>query len=165
MTGFGSAWTSETCDELERFCDSTDRNVILCLYVLLRIANMLMQLLTRSNLNETPPALTFLAVRLLDDLRNAVLPKDLFAPNPPHIQDRLRQCAPLIPRSRETPRPIAGTHHKAPSPRRQGDYCAQTTIPNSLAPFLRFPRFQFRTAAGTARVPPLGFDGGLNLLR
>ena len=65
--------------EMEHFCDCADLNVMLCLYALLQIAHMLMQLLATSNLIEPPPALTFLAARLLEDLRNAVLPEQLFA--------------------------------------------------------------------------------------
>lgn len=80
--------------ELEHFCDCTDLNVMLCLYVLLQIAHMLMQLLAKSNLIEHLPALTFLAARLLEDLRNALLSEDLFAPNPPRIQIRFAKAPP-----------------------------------------------------------------------
>ena len=79
---------------MEHFCDCTDLNVMLCLYVLLQIAHMLMQLLATSNLIEAAPTLTFLAARLLEDLRNAVLPHQLFAPNPPAMQIRFAKAPP-----------------------------------------------------------------------
>ena len=80
--------------ELEHFCDCTDLNVMLCLYVLLQIAHMLMQLLATSNLIQPLPALTFLAARLLEDLRNALLPEDLFVPNAPRMQVRFAKAPP-----------------------------------------------------------------------
>jgi len=80
--------------EMEHFCDCTDLNVMLCLYVLLQIAHMLMQLLETSNLIEPLATLTFLAARLLEDLRNAVLPEQLFAPNLPAMQIRFRKAPP-----------------------------------------------------------------------
>ena len=79
---------------LEHFCDCKDLNVMLGLYVLLQIAHMLMQLLARSNLIAPVPTLTFLAARLLEDLRNAVLPEDLFAPHPPRMQVRFAKAPP-----------------------------------------------------------------------
>ncbi len=80
--------------ELEHFCDCTDLNVMLCLYVLLQIAHMLMQLLTTSNLIDPLPTLTFLAARLLEDLRNALLPEELFVPDPPRMQVRFAKAPP-----------------------------------------------------------------------
>ena len=67
---------------------------MLCLYVLLQIAHMLMQLLAKSNLIQPLPPLTFLAARLLQDLRNALLPGALFAPNPPRMQVRFAKAPP-----------------------------------------------------------------------
>ncbi len=80
--------------ELEHFCDCTNLNVMLCLYMLLQIAHMLMQLLATSNLIEHLSTLIFLAARLLEDLRNALLPQDLFAPNPPRMQVRFAKAPP-----------------------------------------------------------------------
>ena len=47
----------ETGYELEHFCDRNNLNVMLCLYILLQIAHMLMQLLATSNLIEPLPTL------------------------------------------------------------------------------------------------------------
>jgi len=74
--------------ELEHFCDCNDLNTMLCLYVLLQFAHMIMQMLALSNLIEPKPVLRFLAARLLEDLRNTALPETLFAPNPPRTQIR-----------------------------------------------------------------------------
>ena len=80
--------------ELEHFCDCKDLNVMLGLYIVLQIAHMLMQLLATSNLIAPLPTLTFLAARLLEDLRNAVLPEDLFGPHPPRMQVRFAKAPP-----------------------------------------------------------------------
>lgn len=80
--------------EMEHFCDCNDLNVMLCLYTLLQIAHMLMQLLAASNLIEPMDTLTFLAQRLLEDLRNTLLPEQLFAPGQPAMQVRFHKAPP-----------------------------------------------------------------------
>ena len=75
--------------ELEHFCDCASFEVMFCLYLLLQLAHALMQLLARSNLIDPVPTLTFLAHLLLEALRNAPLPEDLFGPNAAPFQVRL----------------------------------------------------------------------------
>lgn len=78
--------------ELEHFCDCKDLEAMTCLYLLLQIAHLFMQLLARSNLIEPVPTLTFLAALLLEALRNLPLPEDLFDPHPPPFQIRLARA-------------------------------------------------------------------------
>lgn len=79
--------------EMEHFCDCSDPNLMHCLYLLLQIAHMLMQLLAKSDLVDARPTLTFLAYLLLEALRNTVLPDPLFTPNLPRIQIRFAKPA------------------------------------------------------------------------
>jgi hypothetical protein len=74
--------------ELEHFCDCHSFEIMYCLYLLLQIAHLFMQLLDRSDLIESPGNLTHLAALLLEALRNLTLTEDLFAPNLPRIQIR-----------------------------------------------------------------------------
>lgn len=74
--------------ELEHFCDCKDLEVMTCLYLLLQIAHLFMQLLARSNLIEHVSTLTRLAALLLEALRNLPLPEDLFDPHQPRFQIR-----------------------------------------------------------------------------
>jgi hypothetical protein len=63
--------------EMEHFCNCNDFNVMLCLYLILQIAHMFMQLLVKSNLLDEPPkALKYLAYLLLESLRNDDMPGD-----------------------------------------------------------------------------------------
>jgi hypothetical protein len=78
--------------ELEHFCHCKDLEVMTCLYLLLQIAHLFMQLLARSNLIEPVSTLTFLAVLLLEALRNLPLPEDLFDPHQPPFQIRLARA-------------------------------------------------------------------------
>lgn len=78
--------------EMEHFCDCSDLNVMRCLYLILQIAHLLMQLLSKSNLVDAVSTLTFLAHLLLEALRNAVLPDHLFASNIPRIQIRFAKA-------------------------------------------------------------------------
>jgi len=78
--------------ELEHFCDCQDLEVMTCLYLLLQIAHLFMQLLARSNLIEPVPTLTFLAALLLEAWRNLPLPEDLFDPHQPPFQIRLARA-------------------------------------------------------------------------
>lgn len=78
--------------ELEHFCDCNDLEVMTCLYLLLQIAHLFMQLLARSNLIEPVPTLTFLAHLLLEALRNLPLPDDLFDPRQPRFQIRIARA-------------------------------------------------------------------------
>ena len=74
--------------ELEHFCDCKDLNVMLCLYYLLQIAHLFMQLLARSNLIDGVYHLDFLAHLLLEALRNLPIPEDIFDPRQPRYQIR-----------------------------------------------------------------------------
>jgi len=78
--------------ELEHFCDCSSLEVMLALYLLLQIAHLFMQLLARSDLIEPVGALTFLAVLLLEALRNDPLPEALFAPDSPRFQIRFAKA-------------------------------------------------------------------------
>jgi hypothetical protein len=78
--------------ELEHFCDCHNFNTMLCLYVLLQIAHLFMQLLAKSDLIEPVANLTFLAALLLEALRNLPLPEDLFAPDLPPFQIRFAKA-------------------------------------------------------------------------
>jgi len=60
---------------MEHFCNCKDPNVMLCLYLILQIAHMFMQLLAKSNLLDEPvKALIHLARCLLESWRNIRLP-------------------------------------------------------------------------------------------
>jgi hypothetical protein len=57
--------------EMEHFCNCNDFNAMLCLYLLLQIAHMFMQLLAKSDLFYAPiQVLKHLAYLLLENLRN-----------------------------------------------------------------------------------------------
>lgn len=78
--------------ELEHFCDCNNLNVMLCLYHLLQIAHLFMQLLARSDLVEGVTHLTFLAHLLLEALRNLAIPDDLWDPDTPRCQIRFAKA-------------------------------------------------------------------------
>lgn len=78
--------------ELEHFCDCHDLNTMLCLYYLLQIGHLFMQLLVRSHLVEGVTHLAFLAALLLEALRNLPLPEDLFDPHRPRGQIRFARA-------------------------------------------------------------------------
>ncbi|MEI7512948.1 MAG: hypothetical protein WCK01_05865 [Candidatus Uhrbacteria bacterium] len=78
--------------ELEHFCNCKDLNVMLCLYILLQIAHLFMQLLARSNLIEDITNLTFLAYLLLESLRNMIIPEEIFDPDQPRCQIRFAKA-------------------------------------------------------------------------
>ncbi len=62
--------------DMEHFCNCNDFNVMLCLYLILQIAHMFMQLLAKSNLFDEPvKVLKHLAHLLIESLRNNVLPQ------------------------------------------------------------------------------------------
>lgn len=62
--------------EMEHFCNCNDFNVMMCLYLILQIAHLFMQLLAKSNLFDEPiQALKHLAYLLLESLRNHGLPE------------------------------------------------------------------------------------------
>ena len=63
-----------------------------CLYLLLQIAHLFMQLLARSDLVDPVSTLTFLAYLLLETLRNLPLPDDLFDPQQPRFQIRFARA-------------------------------------------------------------------------
>ena len=66
-----------------------DFNVMLCLYLILQIAHMFMQLLARSNLlNEPARVLKHLAFLLLESLRNHLLPEAVPNQHLPPMQIR-----------------------------------------------------------------------------
>ena len=78
--------------ELEHFCDCKDLEVMTCLYLLLQVAHLFMQLLARSNLIEPVSTLTFLADLLLEALRNTLPTDDLFDPQQPQFQIRFARA-------------------------------------------------------------------------
>jgi hypothetical protein len=78
--------------ELEHFCDCKDLGVMTCLYLLLQVAHLFMQLLARSDLIEPVSTLTFLAHLLLEALRNTLLPDQLFDPQLPRFQIRFTRA-------------------------------------------------------------------------
>ena len=78
--------------ELEHFCDCQDLEVMTCLYLLLQIAHLFMQLLARSDLIDPVSTLTFLADLLLEALRNVLLSDQLFDPQQPRFQIRFSRA-------------------------------------------------------------------------
>ena len=80
--------------ELEHFCDCNKLNVMLCLYHLLQIAHLFMQLLERSNLIESMGHLTILAKLLLESIRNMGIPDDIFSDNALRMQIRFAKLPP-----------------------------------------------------------------------
>ena len=62
------------------------------LYLLLQVAHLFMQLLARSDLIEPVSTLTFLADLLLEALRNALLPDQLFDPQQLRFQIRFTRA-------------------------------------------------------------------------
>ena len=77
--------------ELEHFCDCQDLEVMTCIYLLLQIAHLFMQLLARSDLIDPVSTLTFLADLLLEALRNLLLTEDLFDPEQSRFQIRFNR--------------------------------------------------------------------------
>jgi len=73
---------------MEHFCDCSDTNALVGLFLLLQIAHTLMQLVARSSIVEGFETLEFLAYLLLESLRNIRLPNYLFAPELPPMQIR-----------------------------------------------------------------------------
>ncbi len=80
--------------ELEHFCACKDLNTMLNLYTVLQIAHLFMQLLAKSDLVEGVVHLTFLALQLIEAMRNLPLTEDLFDPNLPRIQIRFAKAPP-----------------------------------------------------------------------
>lgn len=80
--------------ELEHFCDCKDLQVMLCLYALLQIAHLLMQLLARSDLVDPVGHLTVLAKLLLEALRNLTIPEEIFDPDAKKFQIRFAKAPP-----------------------------------------------------------------------
>ncbi len=79
--------------EMEHFCNCNDFNVMLCLYLILQIAHMFMQLLARSNLLDEPvQVLKHLAYLLLESLRNHVLPETVPNQDLPPMQIRFARA-------------------------------------------------------------------------
>ena len=79
--------------EMEHFCNCNNFNVMLCLYLLLQIAHMFMQLLARSDLFDEPvKVLKHLAYLLLESLRNHLLPKVVPGKVPPPMQIRFAKA-------------------------------------------------------------------------
>jgi hypothetical protein len=78
--------------ELEHFCDCKDLEVMTGLYLLLQVAHLFMQLLARSDLIEPVSTLIFLADLLLEALRNALLPDQLFDTEQPRFQIRFTRA-------------------------------------------------------------------------
>ena len=78
--------------ELEHFCDCSTFEVMFALYLLLQLAHAFMQLLARSDLIDLVTDLTFLALLLLEALRNQTLPEELFAPEIPRFQIRFAKA-------------------------------------------------------------------------
>lgn len=73
---------------MEHFCDCSNTNALIGLFLLLQIAHTLMQLLARSSIVEGFETLQFLAFLLLESLRNTRLPAYLFTPQLPPMQIR-----------------------------------------------------------------------------
>lgn len=81
--------------EMEHFCNCNDLNVMLCLYLILQIAHMFMQLLAKSNLLEEPvQVLKHLAYLLLESLRNHLLPHAVPNQDLPPMQVRFAKAEP-----------------------------------------------------------------------
>ena len=78
--------------ELEHFCDCSTFEVMFALYLLLQLAHAFMQLLARSDLIDLVTDLTFLALLLLEALRNQTLPEELFATDLPRFQIRFAKA-------------------------------------------------------------------------
>ena len=79
--------------DMEHFCNCNDFNVMLCLYLILQIAHMFMQLLARSNLFDEPvKVLKHLAALLLENLRNHVLPETVPGQVLPPMQIRFAKA-------------------------------------------------------------------------
>lgn len=79
--------------DMEHFCNCNDFNVMLCLYLMLQIAHMFMQLLAKSNLFDEPvKVLKHLAHLLLESLRNQVLPEVVPTQNLPPMQIRFAKA-------------------------------------------------------------------------
>lgn len=79
--------------EMEHFCDCNDLNVMICLYLILQIAHMFMQLLAKSDLIADPaPILKHLAYLLLESLRNNNPNDNSTNRHPPPGQIRLHKA-------------------------------------------------------------------------
>ena len=79
--------------EMEHFCNCNDFNVMLCLYLILQIAHMFMQLLAKSNLLDEPvQVLKHLAYLLLESLRNYLLPRAVPDQDLPPMQIRFAKA-------------------------------------------------------------------------
>ena len=70
----------------ERHCNNL--NVMLCLYHLLQIAHLFMQLLEHSNFIESMGHLTILATLLPESIRNMGVPDEIFSDDAPKMQIR-----------------------------------------------------------------------------
>jgi len=80
-----------------------------CLYLLLQLAHLFMQLLARSNLIEPVSTLAFLAALLLEALRNRPRPEELSDPHQAPFQIRFTRAPPGDSRSGMSKR-TAGPH-------------------------------------------------------
>lgn len=80
---------------MEHFCNCNDFNVMLCLYLILQMAHMFMQLLAKSDLlDEQTPILKHLAYLLLESLRNHILPEAVPNQSLPPMQIRFAKAEP-----------------------------------------------------------------------
>lgn len=78
--------------ELEHFCGCKDLELMLCMYALLQIAHLFMQLLARSDLTDPVGHLAVLALLLLESLRNTPIPHEIFDPDGPRFQIRFAKA-------------------------------------------------------------------------
>jgi hypothetical protein len=79
--------------KMEHFCNCNDFNVMLCLYLILQIAHMFMQLLAKSNLLDEPvQVLKHLAYLLLESMRNHLLPRAVPDQDLPQMQIRFAKA-------------------------------------------------------------------------
>lgn len=79
--------------EMEHFCNCNDFNVMFCLYLILQIAHMFMQLLAKSSLLDEPhQVLKHLAYMLLESLRNHLLPDAVPYQDLPPMQIRFAKA-------------------------------------------------------------------------
>ena len=79
--------------DMEHFCNCNDFNAMLCLYLILQIAHMFMQLLAKSNLLDEPTKVfKHLARLLLESLRHRFLPEAVPELELPSIQIRFAKA-------------------------------------------------------------------------
>ena len=79
--------------DMEHFCNCNNFNAMLCLYLMLQIAHLFMQLLAKSDLFDEPvQVLKYLAYLLLESLRNHVLPEVVPDQDLPPMQIRFAKA-------------------------------------------------------------------------